>query len=191
MNRQHLPRLGALVLVLGLVASGCAERGYNLGFDNWYSPPPPTPDTDLVVASYQAADNMLEQAPWLKQSRQPLLTATFVNVNSLENSSGLGRIIADQVSSRFAQKGFTMIQVTLRNDIFVKQEAGEFVLSRSVQDISRHHNVAAVVAGTYAVGRNSVYVSARLIRAADSLILAGYDYSLPLGPDTKALLASQ
>ena len=191
MNRQYLPRLGALVLAIGLVAGGCAERGYNLGFDNWYSPPPPTPDADLVMASYQAADNMLEQAPWLKQSHQPLLTATFVNVNSLENSSGLGRIIAEQVASRFAQKGFTMIELKLRNDIFVKQEAGEFVLSRSVQDISRYHNVAAVVAGTYAVGRNSVYVSARLIRAADSLILAGYDYSLPLGPDTKALLAGQ
>ena len=144
-----------------------------------------------MVASYQAADNMLEQAPWLKQSRQPLLTASFVNVNSLENSSGLGRIIAEQVASRFAQQGFTMIELKLRNDIFVKQDAGEFVLSRSVQDISRYHNVAAVVAGTYAVGKNSVYVSARLIRAADSLILAGYDYSLPLGPDTKALLASQ
>ena len=191
MNRQPLLRLGALALVIGLAAGGCVERGYNLGYDTWYSPPPPTPDTDLVEASYQAADNMLQQASWLKQSRQPLLTATFVNVNSLENSSALGRIIADQVSSRFAQQGFTMIQVTLRNDIFVKQEAGEFVLSRSVQDISRSHNVAAVVAGTYAVGRNSVYVSARLIRAADSLILAGYDYSLPLGPDTKALLASQ
>jgi len=191
MNRQHLLRLGALALVLGLASGGCVERGYNLGYDTWYSPPPATPDTDLVEASYQAADNMLQQAPWLRQSRQPLLTATFVNVNSLENSSGLGRITAEQVASRFAQQGFTMIELKLRNDIFVKQEAGEFVLSRSVQDISRHHNVAAVVAGTYAVGKNSVYVSARLIRAADSLILAGYDYSLPLGPDTKALLASQ
>ena len=191
MNRHYLPRRGALVLLIGLTASGCAERGYNLGYDNWYTPPPATPDTDLVVASYQAADTMLEQAPWLKQSHQPLLTATFVNVNSLENSSGLGRIVAEQVASRFAQQGFTMIELKLRNDIFVKQDAGEFVLSRSVQDISRYHNVAAVVAGTYAVGRNSVYVSARLIRAADSLILAGYDYSLPLGPDTKALLASQ
>jgi hypothetical protein len=53
------------------------------------------------------------------------------------------------------------------------------------------HNAAAVIAGTYAVGRNNVYVSARLIRAADNLIIASHDYALPLGPDTKALLASQ
>jgi hypothetical protein len=65
------------------------------------------------------------------------------------------------------------------------------MLSREVQNLSRLHNAAAVIAGTYAVGRNNVYVSARLIRAADNLIIASHDYALPLGPDTKALLASQ
>ena len=188
---NHLLRANALVLAAGLLAGGCTEWSYNWESNTWTPTRPTVTDTDLVVASYQAADGMLEQVPWLRESRQPLLTGTFVNVNSLENSSGLGRIITDQIASRFAQKGFTMIEVTLRNNIFVKENAGEFVLSRAVQDISRSHNVAAVIAGTYAVGRNSVYVSARLIRAADSLILAGYDYSLPLGPETKALVASQ
>jgi TolB-like protein len=148
-------------------------------------------DEDLVTNSYKAADALLNQAPWLKENRQPLITATFVNVNALENSSALGRMIAEQVASRFAQQGFTMIEMKLRNNIFIKEGAGEFVLSRSVRDLSKTHNASAVVAGTYAAGRNSVYVSARLIRATDNLIVAAYDYSLPLGPDTKALLASQ
>jgi TolB-like protein len=182
MSKSSFPVLSTLLLVGGLALGGCAY---------FPSSNPAATDADLVVNSYQAADGLLAQVPWLKGGQQPLLTATFVNVNSLDNSSGLGRIIAEQVSSRLAQQGFTMIELKLRNDVFVKQDAGEFVLSRSVQDISRTHNVAAVVAGTYVVGRTSVYVSARLIRAADSLILAGYDYSLPLGPDTRALLASQ
>jgi TolB-like protein len=183
-----LPLLGVLLLPLSLGLGGCAAD-WPYYYNN--SPPATPPNPDLVMESYRAADALLEQVPWLRDSRQPLLTATFVNVNSLENSSGLGRIVAEQVSSRFAQKGYTMIEVKLRTDIFIKEEAGEFVLSRALRDISRSHNVAAVIAGTYAVGKSSVYVSARLIRAADSLILAGYDYSLPLGPDTKAMLASQ
>jgi len=181
---KHLSRLA--VLLAFLASTGCAEWGW--------APAPRsmgTPDADIVGVSYEAADNLLAQAPWLRSDRQPLLTATFVNVNSLENSSGLGRIIAEQVASRFAQQGFTVIEMKLRNNIFIKENAGEFMLSRSVQDISRSHNAAAVIVGTYAVGRRSVYVNARLIRANDSLILAAYDYSLPLGPDTKALLASQ
>lgn len=148
-------------------------------------------DLDLIISSYQAADALLAQVPWLKQQRRPLLTATFVNVDSLETSSGLGRMVAEQVAARFVQKGFTVIEVKLRGNVFVKENAGEFVLSRSVNEISQTHNVAAVIAGTYAVGRNSIYVNARLIRAADSLVLAAYDYTLPMAPDTRALLAGQ
>ena len=38
-------------------------------------------DSDLVSQSYTAAEALLEQVPWLKENRQPLLTGTFVNIN--------------------------------------------------------------------------------------------------------------
>lgn len=180
---MSISRLCAALLVAGSL-SACSI----------FNPPPPAPvrtaDSDLVLESYQAADTLLTQVPWLKDGRQPLLTGTFVNVNDIGNSSGLGRMVAEQIASRFAQQGYTMIELKMRNAVFV-DNGGEFVLSRSVKDISQSHNAAAVIAGTYAVGRKSVYVNARLIRAADNVILAAYDYSLPLGPDTKALLVSQ
>lgn len=170
-----------LALASVLLLAACSQQPVNV--NNRVS------DSDIVAASYVAADSLLEQVPYLRSAHQPLLTATFVNVNSLENSSPLGRIVAEQVSSRFAQQGFTMVEMKLRNNIFIQQNAGEFALSRSVQELSQAHNAAAVIAGTYAVGRNSVYINARLIRAADNLILAAYDYTLPMGPDTRALLA--
>ena len=148
-------------------------------------------DSDLVSQSYTAAEALLKQVPWLKDNRQPLLTGTFVNINSMEDSSAMGRIIAEQISSRFAQEGFTMIEMKLRRNVFIQQLGGEFVLSREVMSLSQVHNAAAVIAGTYAVGRRNVYINARLVRAADNLVLAAYDYSMPLGPDAKALLASE
>lgn len=193
MRGRSLLSVGSLALLAAL-AGGCASNpGVRWQECNWWSSAsrPAIQDSDLVLESYKAADGMLAQATWLRNGNQPLLAATFVDVNALDSSSALGRIIGEQFASRFAQQAFTVIELKLRNDIFVKEGGGEFLLSRSVQDISRSHNVAAVIAGTYAVGRNSVYVSARLIRAADNLILAGYDYSLPLGPDTRALVASQ
>ena len=174
-------RMFAIILI-ATILTGCYSAPVNTGR---------TEDSDLVFESYMAADTLLTQAPWLLEGSQPMLTASFVNINDLENSSGLGRIIAEQVSSRFAQQGFTMIELKMRNAVFIKENAGEFVLSRSVKALSQTHNAAAVVAGTYAVGRRSVYVNARLIRAIDNVILASYDYNLPLGPDTKALLVSQ
>lgn len=184
MNKIFYTRLLMLLFVIALV-SGCASSKTS-SVDNRRPQ-----DTDLVSASYNSADALLAQVPWLKENRQPLLTGTFVNVNSLEDSSALGRIVSEQVSSRFAQQGFTMVELKLRRNVFVKTQAGEFMLSREAKNLSRLHNAAAVIAGTYAVGRRNVYVSARLIRAADNLIIASYDYALPLGPDTKALLASQ
>lgn len=148
-------------------------------------------DADLVSQSYVAAEALLKQVPWLKENRQPLLTGTFVNINSMEQSSAMGRMIAEQVSSRFAQDGFTMIEMKLRRNVYIQQQGGEFMLSREVQDLSQVHNAAAVIAGSYAVGRRTIYINARLVRAADNLVLAAYDYSMPLGPDAKALLASE
>lgn len=184
MNRRSVLRLlGGSAVIAGLAGTGCAR----------YRAPerPLAPDVDLVGESYRAADALLANTPWLREQQAPLLVASFVNINSLENSSALGRIVAEQIASRFAQQGFTVIELKLRNNIFIKQNAGEFALSRDVQAISRSHNAAAVIAGSYAIGRHNVYVNARLIRAPDSLILAAYDYSIPLGPDARALLASQ
>lgn len=185
MNKSFYMRL-LVLLCAALLLAGCAS--HKSPNDSQTRRPQ---DKDLVAESYVSADALLSQVPWLKENRQPLLTGTFVNVNSLEDSSALGRIVAEQMSSRFAQQGFTMVELKLRRNVFIKAQSGEFMLSREVQNLSRLHNAAAVIAGTYAVGRRNVYVSSRLIRAADNLIIASHDYSLPLGPDTKALLASQ
>lgn len=187
MNWKLILRAGVAFLALsGWVGiQGCASSGDDLPIR------PIIQDADLIGQNYQAADALLTRAPWLRERREPLLSATFVDINNLEMSSGLGRVIGEQLGSRFAQQGFTVVEIKMRNNIFVQEGAGEFALSRSVREISQSHNAAAVIAGTYAVGRQSVFVNARLIRATDNLVLASHDYVLPLGPDAKALIASQ
>ncbi len=145
-------------------------------------------DADLVRVSYHTADQLLRQVPWLRSKKRPVIAATIVNINALEDSSALGRMLTEQISSRFAQDGVAVVEMKMRHDVFIKERAGEFMLSRSVREISHSHDAAAVLAGTYAVGKNSVYVNARLIRAADNRVVAAYDFRLPLGPDTKAML---
>ena len=182
MNKVLTLRLVTILLIAAsLAAVGCARAPKR----------EPIKDSNLVSESYQAADALLSYTPWLRNQNAPLLAASFVNVNSMENSSALGRIIGEQVAARFAQQGYTVIELKLRENVFVKQNAGEFVLSRDVKALSQKHNAAAVIAGTYAIGRRNVFVNTRLIRAVDGMILAAYDYRLPLGPDTKALVASQ
>jgi len=184
-NVMSLRGAATLLVAFSLGVLGCASSSDDVPVR------PIIQDANLVDANYKAADSLLTRASWLRERRDPLLAATFVDINNLEISSGLGRVIGEQLGSKFAQQGFTVVELKMRNNIFVKEGLGEFALSRSIKEISQSHNAAAVIAGTYAVARQSVFVQARLIRATDNLILASYDYVLPLGPDAKALLAAQ
>lgn len=186
-NKIGLRSVVGALAVFGVVnVSGCATF-----FDESVPARSIVQDADLIGANHSAADALLTRAPWLKERRDPLLAATFVDINNLETSSGLGRVIGEQIGSRFTQQGFTVVEIKMRSNIFIKEGSGEFALSRSIREISQSHNAAAVIAGTYAVGRQSVFVQARLIRATDNLILASYDYALPLGPDVRALVTTE
>ncbi len=190
-KNKFLRLLGVATLACGLtVVSGCAATGSSQDDAPVRIAPQ---DADLVKESHKAADKLLEATPWLKENNSPLLYGSFVNVSAIEDSSSFGRIVAEQIGSRFAQQGFNVMEMKLRNNVYIRDtgEEGEFVLSRSVRELAQNYNASAIIAGTYAVGRRSVYVSARLVRATDNRILASYDYNLPMGPDTKALLAGQ
>jgi TolB-like protein len=112
---------------------------------------------------------------------QPILVASFVDVNRLEQSSTFGHIISEQIGSRFAQKGYKIIEMKLRQDsVFFKKEKGEFLLSRDCLDLSKEYNSSAVIVGTYGEGYKTLYVSARIVRVSDSKVLASWDYGIPM-----------
>jgi TolB-like protein len=88
-------------------------------------------------------------------------------------------MISEQISSRMAQHGFKVLEMKLRqNSIYIKEGEGEFLLSRQLKEISASHNGDLVIVGTYAVAEKTIYISARIVNAADSTIVTGYDYQL-------------
>ena len=42
--------------------------------------------------------------------------------------------------------------------------------------------------GSYAAGQDSAVVNLKLIRLTDAKILAAFDYSMPMGPNTRSLI---
>ncbi len=148
----------------------------------------------FVTTNYQAADALITSAIETSvigksniQVNQPILVATIVNVDSLEESSRLGRIISEQLQARFTQKGLQIVELKLRGRLFVKKDQGELLLSREVNEISANQKAQAVVVGTYAVATNSVYVNLKMV-GNDNIVLGAHDYTLPLNSNIKALL---
>lgn len=118
----------------------------------------------------------------------PVLVATVVNVNDLSRSAPLGRTLSEQYASSMASQGFNVKEVKLRGDVFVKEGAGELLLSREIKDIARSHNAALVLVGTYSPAASVTYVSIKLVRTEDGRIVRGYDYALPNDRDVQRLL---
>jgi TolB-like protein len=75
-----------------------------------------------------------------------------------------------------------------QNSIFISEGKGEFMLSRDLREISRTHGASAVVVGTYADGGDRMYVSARIVRPADNVVIAATDVGVPMQPNTVSVM---
>lgn len=167
------PILG-ISFVLVFLFTGCTYPGKQV------STADPKWDGDIVGASYKIVNTLENNLKAPVSQQDTIIVASFVDVSDLTKSSPFGRIMAEQIGSRFAQKGYKVIEMKLRqNSIFVDPEnKGEFLLSRNLKEISRNHNASAVVVGTYAQGYEKVYVTARIVNPVTSVILSSCDLEL-------------
>ena len=156
-----------------------------------------TLDNNLVKNSYQATEQLIHIAntnaditDTKLNAKSPLIVASFVDVNQMEQSSALGRIIAEQISSKLSQKGYYVVELKLRKNIFIKESAGEFLLSRKIKEITNNHNAQGIVVGTYAAGVNHIYITAKIINPSTNRIISSIDFRLPMNEDTRELLSS-
>ena len=121
-------------------------------------------------------------------SGAPFIVATLVNIDQLEQSSTLGRVISEQITSRMAQMGFGVIELKVRNGVYMKRNEGEFLLTREIKEVATAHRAQAIVVGTYAESASFIYVSLKMVNPANSMILAAYDYALPLDRQIRSML---
>ncbi len=148
--------------------------------------------TDLINSSYQVADALSRQIEQPNQKENyPVIVASFVNIDNLEQSSTFGRALAEYVGSRFSQNGFKVVELKLRDTVYIKQNSGEFLLSREIKNLSTEHEVKALVVGTYSLAEDTVYVAAKVIDPSDATILATYDYSLKVGRNLAQMLGKR
>ena len=177
---RYLTPLAILVL-----AVGCSDLYTG---DSAVRPKAGVADSNIIASSYQAAERLLHGSRQTLDKRKPIIVASLVSVANMNRSSNLGRIISEQIASRLTQLGYETRELKFRGSLLIRAGQGQYVLSRALRDISKEQQAQAVIAGVYAVAKTSVYLTLELIRAEDSTIIASYDYRLPLGPNTMALL---
>lgn len=150
---------------------------------------PEIKDDNLVEVSYQVVNQLILDL------RQPLPKGSLVVINSLVNVDDLGqslpfgRIVSDQISSAFHRSGYQVMGMELPTEIFAKNEAGILQLPEKTKEALNNVGAKAVVIGSFAPGHDNVYVSLRVVEIASQNVISSTDYSVPMGPDAKALVA--
>ena len=172
--------------------SGCAKKNPPAGSTGKapFTLPDPQPYSNLLESSYAAADSLGRGLRFRGLSPdESILAASFVNIDDLAESSTLGRIVSEQIASRLAQHGFKIVEVKLRQEsIFIEEGKGEFLLSREVLSLGETRGAHAVLVGTYAVSKNFIFISVRVVRTEDNSVVTGYDYELPNDSTTRSML---
>jgi hypothetical protein len=149
--------------------------------------PGETKDDDLVEVSYEAVDQLLLNL------KQPLPKGSLVVINSMVNVDDLGqtlpfgRIVSDQISSAMHRAGYRVMGMELPTEIFAKNDAGILQLPEKTKEALNAVHASAVVIGSFAAGRNNVYVSLRVVEIATQNLISSTDYSVPMGPDAKVM----
>ena len=151
----------------------------------------PVEDVDLVEVSYDSVDTLLDQMSQPISKGSLIVVSTLVNVNDLNQTSAFGRIVSDQIASAFNNSGYLIKGMEMPTANFVKVDGGFLHLTEETKKTLKANNVSALVAGVFAAGTETAYVSLRVIDIASMNVISSTDFSVPMGPDARVLLKSR
>lgn len=161
------------LLALPLLFTACASDS-KLEETNYSS----VSSNAFVASNYKAADALLAQLNGKLMADKPLIMATIVNIDALEQTSTLGRLVSEQMSTRLAQGGLKMLEMKLRNNIYLKRNQGELMLTREISEVAHTHDAQAIVVGSYAESSDTVFINIKVIQPTTNFVLAGQDFVL-------------
>lgn len=169
-----------LCSILLVVLAGCAtkDRGVMIVKSD---------NVDILALVEKASVDLLANTHGLVPDR-PLIAATFVSIDNLRQSSTLGRTLSEMFSSELVRAGLTVIELKMRDSLFIQESTGELILSRDIRRLSASHDAQGILIGTYARAGNTAYINVRLVRSSDNVILGATIMELPLDNNIRAML---
>lgn len=167
-------------LLIGFILSGCALSS---------QPTADKPKFDMTDLNYKAAEKLLLHSGIPKESI--IIMATVVNIDEIEKSSTLGRLISEHISSQFIHKGMNVVEMKFRENVYIKQNEGEMMLTREIGKLATSYRANAVVVGTYAISNSAVYINLKIIDPKTNVAISATDYVLPMNSDIEDMVGKK
>lgn len=122
-----------------------------------------------------------------KSLENTFIVTSLSNLNRLSETSGFGRLVAENVIHELQVRKWKVFEVRLTKDVVIN-ETGEFSLSRDVRKLKDIYKVGGVVTGTYSVAGNHIIVNTRVIDIASGIVVSTGQVHIPVNAFTEALL---
>lgn len=135
---------------------------------------------ELKLKVRELAAQLLDTWPNQSLSGVVAVPTTFVSLDNFNESSGLGRYLAEALYYEFNTRGFAAREYRTNGTIRLEPGQGEFTLSRALPDLKIDKDWAALVVGTYYRDADAVFVNARMVRPSDGLVLRTAQLVLPM-----------
>lgn len=169
------------IMLLNFILSGCINN-------NRYVVPD---DVDLIPVSQKAAKDLLANKTRPLPKENLIVVSSLVNVDDLKQTSSFGRIVSSQISSAFFNAGYRIKSMELPTDAFIKSNNGFLQLTDNARSEIKKQGASTLVAGIFAPGRVTAYVTIRMIDIDSREVISSTDFSVPMGQDTRELLRSR
>ncbi|AGF78882.1 putative integral membrane protein [Desulfocapsa sulfexigens DSM 10523] len=151
-------------------------------------------DIDLINLGNKITDDLSSSAMPPLRPRHPedaVLTSTFVDLDNLESTSQMGRLLQSHIGARLVQLGYTVKEVNLRNTMKITPADGETILSRDLSQITPEQPVQAILVGTYSINNRTLYITAKLIHPVSRNIISAQSYKLCMDDNLLAMFNLQ
>ncbi len=122
--------------------------------------------------------DQLERNVDLKLSNASYMIGSFVDLDNLNSTSPMGRLIAENLMHELQVRNWRIFEPRLMKN-FLINDGGEFVLSRDVKQLHDRYSVTGVVAGTYSVSNDYTVINARVINIETGVIASSAQVQIP------------
>lgn len=123
--------------------------------------------------------------------KYPVIVTTFVDLNDLEKTSVFGRVMAEKLLHHMNQEGFHVVEVRRAQDLFIKKEVGEMILTRNTSELAKATKAKSVLVGTYVATTNALIINGRLVDIKTPRILSTFSYEVPITDEIESLLSGE
>jgi TolB-like protein len=100
-------------------------------------------------------------------------------------------MMAEKLLHFMNKNGFNVVEVRRAQDLFIKKEVGEMILTRDISELAQLTKAKSVLAGTYVATSNALIINARLIDINTPRILSSYSYEVAMTDEVISLLTGE